>query len=69
VPIIALTADVMQNTQEEAAAAGVSCFVTKPVHMARLQEAINKLLDGPGASAHKPGNGAPPSPIPAATKA
>ncbi|MEI7515383.1 MAG: ATP-binding protein [Betaproteobacteria bacterium] len=46
VPIIALTADVMKNAQEEAAAAGVSCFVTKPVHMARLQEAIKQLLDG-----------------------
>jgi len=67
VPIIALTADVMQNTQEEAAAAGVSCFVTKPVHMARLQEAIHQLLDGPGETTHKPGTGALPSAIPATT--
>ena len=64
VPIIALTADVMQNTQEEAAAAGVSCLVTKPVHMARLQEAIKSLLDGGGAAWHQLGSGMPPSPIP-----
>jgi signal transduction histidine kinase/ActR/RegA family two-component response regulator len=67
IPIIALTADVMQNTQEEAAAAGVTCFVTKPVHMARLQEAIIKLLDGPGGTTHKLGTGAPPGAIPATT--
>ncbi len=44
IPIIALTADAMNNAQEEALAAGVNYFVTKPVHMARLQEAIERCL-------------------------
>ena len=44
-PIIALTADVMKDAYEEAMAAGVSDFVTKPVHLARLQEAIRQQLE------------------------
>jgi len=44
IPIIALTADAMNNAQEEAIGAGVNFFVTKPVHMARLQEAIARCL-------------------------
>ena len=44
IPIIALTADAMNNAQEEALAAGVNFFVTKPVHMAQLQEAIERCL-------------------------
>ena len=44
-PIIALTADVMSDTHDEAIASGVSDFVTKPVHMSRLQEAILKQLE------------------------
>ncbi len=44
-PIIALTADVMNDTHDEAMAAGVSDFVTKPVHLARLQEAIRQQLE------------------------
>ena len=44
IPIIALTADAMNNAQEEALSAGVNFFVTKPVHMARLQEAISRCL-------------------------
>jgi len=44
IPIIALTADAMNDAQEEALAAGVNFFVTKPVHMAQLQEAIEHCL-------------------------
>lgn len=44
-PIIALTADVMNDAYDEAMAAGVSDFVTKPVHLARLQEAIRQQLE------------------------
>jgi signal transduction histidine kinase/FixJ family two-component response regulator len=44
IPIIALTADAMGTAQEEALAAGVNFFVTKPVHMAQLQEAIDRCL-------------------------
>ncbi len=43
-PIIALTADAMAGAQEEALAAGVNFFVTKPVQMVRLQEAIALAL-------------------------
>ena len=49
IPIIALTADAMNNAQEEAIGAGVNFFVTKPVHMARLQEAIARCLALPRA--------------------
>jgi signal transduction histidine kinase/ActR/RegA family two-component response regulator len=44
-PIIAITADVMNDTHDEAMAAGVNDFVTKPVHLARLQEAIRQQLE------------------------
>jgi len=45
IPIIALTADVMNDAHEEALAAGVNDFVTKPVHMARLQDVIRQHLE------------------------
>jgi signal transduction histidine kinase/ActR/RegA family two-component response regulator len=45
IPIIALTADVMNDAHDEAMAAGVNDFVTKPVHMARLQEVIRLHLE------------------------
>jgi CheY-like chemotaxis protein len=44
IPIIALTADAMNDAEEEAIAAGVNFFVTKPVQLARLQEAIERCL-------------------------
>jgi CheY-like chemotaxis protein len=46
-PIIALTADVMSEAHDQAMAAGVNQFVTKPVHLARLQEAIQVHLAPP----------------------
>lgn len=48
IPIIALTADVMNDAHEEALAAGVNDFVTKPVHMGRLQEMIRLNLEPRG---------------------
>jgi two-component system, sensor histidine kinase len=45
IPIIALTADVMTDAHEEALAAGVNDFVTKPVHMGRLQDMIRHHLE------------------------
>ncbi len=44
IPIIALTADAMNSAQDEALAAGVNFFVTKPVHLSRLQEAIERCV-------------------------
>ena len=43
-PIIALTADVMSEAHDQAMDAGVNQFVTKPVHLSRLQEAIQVHL-------------------------
>ena len=44
IPIVALTADAMNNAQEEALEAGVNYFVTKPVHIAQLQEAMAQCM-------------------------
>lgn len=44
IPIIALTADAMTSAHDEALAAGVNYFVTKPVHLAQLQEAIERCI-------------------------
>jgi CheY-like chemotaxis protein len=46
VPIIAITADIMNDARDAALAAGVNDFVSKPVQMGRLQEAIAKSLKG-----------------------
>jgi CheY-like chemotaxis protein len=57
IPIIALTADVMNDAHKDALAAGVNDFVTKPVHMGRLQNVIRQHLE--------PGSDAPQAPKPA----
>nr|WP_315465681.1 ATP-binding protein [uncultured Rhodoferax sp.] len=44
VPIIVLTADVMNDAKEQALAAGVNDFVTKPVQVGQLQAAMQKCL-------------------------
>jgi signal transduction histidine kinase/ActR/RegA family two-component response regulator len=46
VPIIALTADVMNDAKDQALAAGVNAFVTKPVQVNQLQEVIRQCLAG-----------------------
>ncbi|WP_296510640.1 response regulator [Rhodoferax sp.] len=46
VPIIVLTADVMNDAKEQAMAAGVNDFVTKPVQIGQLQSAMQKCLAG-----------------------
>jgi CheY-like chemotaxis protein len=53
VPIIAITADVMNDARDSALAAGVNDFVSKPVHMGRLQEAIQKCLNLAGTPANR----------------
>ena len=45
IPIIALTANVMNEAREQALAAGVNDFVTKPVHLNRLQDVIRQHLE------------------------
>lgn len=54
IPIIALTANVMNEAREEALAAGVNDFVTKPVHMSRLQDVIRQHLE-PGSASTQSG--------------
>ena len=44
-PIIALTADVLQAARDQARAAGVDAFITKPVKQAELASAILKILE------------------------
>ncbi|MDH4449481.1 MAG: ATP-binding protein [Rhodoferax sp.] len=56
VPIIVLTADVMNDAKEQALAAGVNDFVSKPVQMAQLQGVILQCL----AKAHATASHAPP---------
>lgn len=53
VPIIAITADVMNDARDAALDAGVNDFVSKPVNMGRLQEAIQKCLDLAGTPANR----------------
>ncbi|CAM8621166.1 nitrogen regulation protein NR(II) [Comamonadaceae bacterium] len=49
VPIIVLTADVMNDAKDQALAAGVNDFVTKPVQIGQLQAAMQKCLAAAGA--------------------
>jgi signal transduction histidine kinase/ActR/RegA family two-component response regulator len=51
VPIIVLTADVMNDAKEQALAAGVNDFVTKPVQIGQLQAAMQKCLAASAATA------------------
>ena len=44
VPVIALTADVVTDAREQAQAAGVNGFITKPVQMGELQAAMQACL-------------------------
>ena len=44
VPVIALTADVVTDAREQALAAGVNGFITKPVQIGELQAAIKACL-------------------------
>jgi CheY-like chemotaxis protein len=44
VPIIALTADVLQEARDQAKAAGVDAFVTKPVTQEDLERAMATVL-------------------------
>ena len=43
-PVIALTADVLSEAREQAWAAGVNAFITKPVRREELESAIAKVL-------------------------
>ena len=44
IPIIALTADVLQDAKDQAKAAGVSAFIAKPIKPEELELVINNML-------------------------
>lgn len=44
IPVIALTADVLREAREQAQAAGVNAFITKPVRQEELESAIAQFL-------------------------
>ncbi len=46
IPIVALTADAMQGTDELCRAAGMDAYLTKPLDIAKVRETIARVLDG-----------------------
>ena len=65
VPVVALTADVLDEAQAQARAAGMDAFLAKPVQRAQLQATIEACLAaGRGATSPAPAAaaGTPPSP-------
>jgi CheY-like chemotaxis protein len=44
IPIVALTADAMQGTDELCRAAGMDAYLTKPLDLAKVRETIARLL-------------------------
>jgi CheY-like chemotaxis protein len=44
IPIIALTADVLQDAKDQAKAAGVSAFISKPIKPEELESVIANML-------------------------
>ena len=52
VPIVALTASAMQGDRERALEAGFTEYITKPVNLRFLRQAINRLLDTAGLESH-----------------
>jgi two-component system, sensor histidine kinase len=65
-PIVALTADVMNEARERALEAGVNEFLSKPVQKAQLEQAIQQWAVAPTGTVTSPnpdaGAGTPPSP-------
>jgi CheY-like chemotaxis protein len=45
IPVIALTADVLHEAREQAKAAGVNAFITKPVRQEELESVIAQFLE------------------------
>jgi CheY-like chemotaxis protein len=50
VPIIVLTADIVNEARDQALAAGATDFLTKPVHIAQLRAAMQANLKDLAAS-------------------
>ena len=56
-PLVALTANVMQEDMERYAKAGFACSVSKPIDVAALTQALAALLEGVDTDAASDGNG------------
>ncbi|MCR9200804.1 MAG: ammonium transporter [Planctomycetaceae bacterium] len=62
VPIVALTANANSTSRDDFLAAGVDCFLTKPVTLSRLKEALEHMLDSEHIPAAMPNVLADPTP-------
>jgi CheY-like chemotaxis protein len=47
IPIIALTADAMEEDREKCMAAGMNGFISKPFRMEEIGEVLRKYVTGP----------------------
>jgi len=43
IPVIAVTANAMQGDRERCLAAGMSAYISKPLHLAELREALGNI--------------------------
>ncbi len=59
-PIVALTADAVAGTEDTCRAAGMDCYLTKPVDTGRLDETIRQLLPAAAAMRRPTRGEAPP---------
>ena len=58
IPVVAMTANAMQGEKEKCIAAGMDDYVTKPIMLRALEEALSRWTPAPG------GNGSPESAVP-----
>lgn len=59
--VVAITANAQQRDSEQCLAAGMDGFLTKPVHIEVLTEAIHRVLPRPGPSERSPSRDEGPS--------
>ena len=62
-PIVALTANALKGEAEKCLAAGMDGYLTKPLTLDRLREAVERWMRAPDANSPGDGSGAPDEPI------